>query len=288
MGSSAAGGLAGRFKRIANEAAELPVIRWLAKPIYRKLFRRPDLEGYVYYGRYESYSEALADAPPALPASYDVQAAGRMYVDRHQKIRVSDYPLVYWLQRQFDAGQRTVFDLGGHIGVSYYGFEKYMDYPADMRWVVHDTPSTVAAGRAWALRHDPSRRLSFADSPDAANGCDVLITSGALQYLDYTLPELLERLPDPPAHVLINQTPMHPETSYFTLQNISIANCPYRVMAVPEFISAMQALGYELQEQWESYERQLRVPFEPDCTVDCYRGFYLQKPGGASARQPWE
>lgn len=35
MASIAAGGISGNLKRIANEVAELPGIRWLAQPLYR-------------------------------------------------------------------------------------------------------------------------------------------------------------------------------------------------------------------------------------------------------------
>jgi putative methyltransferase (TIGR04325 family) len=184
---------------------------------------------------------------------------------------------VYWLGRLLAEGQRRVFDLGGHIGVSYYGFGNYLEFPDDLQWQVHDTPATMAAGREWARDHDPARRLGFADSPDAADGQDVLVASGVLQYLDYTLPELLGRLAAPPPHVLLNQTPMHPGKGYFTLQHIGIAICPYRVMAAPGFLADMQALGYRVVEHWEAYERHIRVPFEPQCSIDCYRGFYFRR-----------
>src|SRR3546814_13532249 len=66
---------------------------------------------------------------------------------------------------------------------------------------------------------------------------------------------------------------MHPDRSFFTRQNLSIAICPYRVMSVPEFTEGMQSLGYRVVDHWQSPERHLRVPFEPGCTVDRYHGF---------------
>lgn len=269
---------------MANECAELPGVRRLARPLYRRLFQRPYLNGFEYYGRYDSYAQALADAPSTLPASYDIAQAGDLYLGRHDRIRISDYPVVYWLSQLFASGSRSVFDLGGHIGVSYYGFARYLRYPPDMRWTVNDTDSTVAAGRAWASEHDQRGQLAFADSAAGSDGHDVLLSSGALQYLDYTLADLLRGLRAPPPHILVNLTPMHPQRGYFTLQHIGIAICPYRVMAVPEFVASMQALGYEVADAWESYERHLRVPFEPECSIDCYRGFYFRK--GAESSPP--
>lgn len=276
-----------RLGNIAMEASELPVLRMLSRPIRRKLFQRPYRDGNDYYGVYETFAAAHEAAQAlstrSLPATYDTDAAGRMYRAHLKSIRVSDYPLVYWLARLFAAGQRRLFDLGGHIGVSYYGFHHYLDYPSDLAWTVHDVPAVMAAGRKWASEHDPARKLAFAESADGADGHDILMSTGALQYLDYTLPELLQRLQAKPRHVLVNLTPMHPTRSFFTLQNLSIAICPYRVMSVPEFTSGMEALGYRMLDHWQSFERHLRVPFEPGCIVDSYHGFHFSLAAGGGA-----
>jgi hypothetical protein len=48
-------------------------------------------------------------------------------------------------------------------------------------------------------------------------------------------------------------------------------------MAVPDFLTEMQSLGYTAVEHWEAFERKIRVPFEPQCSIDCYRGFYFRR-----------
>lgn len=265
-----------KLVRIAIETAELPGLRWIARPLYRHMFSRPYHGGNAYYGAYASHAEALA-AAPALPTTYDQPSTTGMYMDRHNSIRVSDYPMLHWVSRLLSQGRHRIFDLGGHIGVTYYGFRRYITYPSTLEWRVHDVPAVVDAGRTWARQYDPDGLLHFADAPEAADSHDVLITSGALQYLDYTLPELLRRLDTPPPHVLVNLTPVHPARGYVTLQNMGKAVLPYRVMAKPQFVSEMQQLGYELVDQWQSKERHLRVPFEPDCTLDHYAGFYFQR-----------
>lgn len=265
-----------KLRRIAMESAELPGLRTLAKPLYRRMFSRPYRDGNAYFGVFDSRAQALA-AAPALPTTYDQPSSGGMYLDRHHTIRVSDYPVVHWLSRLLAEGRHRIFDLGGHIGVSYYGFRRYLTYPQTLQWCVHDVPAVVDAGRVWAEQYDPERLLRFADVPDAANGHDVLISSGALQYLDYTLPELLSRLESPPPHVLVNLTPIHPEHGYVTLQNIGKAVLPYRVMAKSELVDAMAELGYVVADQWQSQERHLKVPFEPNYNLDHYSGFYFRR-----------
>ena len=272
---TAAGDTRSKLRRIAIETGQLPGMRVLAKPIYRRLFQRPYQPEAAYYGVYDSYASALADVPPTLPASYDVEASGRMYRNQLDQIRVSDYPAVHWLSRLFAGGQRQVMDLGGHIGLSYYGFRRYLDYPPQLRWLVHDVAAVVVAGRDWAEKHDPEKRLAFTGNRHDADGCDVLYSSGALQYLDYTLTDLLGELQRPPPHVLINMVPMHPSRGYFTLQNIGFAICPYRVAAVPDFVASMQAIGYEVVDRWASFERNLQIPFATQCDIACYHGFYF-------------
>ncbi|MGO4221871.1 TIGR04325 family methyltransferase [Lysobacter sp. TAF61] len=265
-----------KLRRIAVESAELPVLRLIGKPLYWRTFSKPCIEGNSYFGAFQTREQALA-AAPSLPTSYDQPATGNLYLDRHERIRVSDYPVVHWLTRLLAQGRHRIFDLGGHIGVSYYGFRRFLTYPQSMEWRVHDVPAVVDAGRAWAQENDPDRMLDFADTPDAASGHDVLISSGALQYLEYTLPELLARLDEPPPHVLVNMTPMHPQRGFITLQNIGEAVLPYRVEAKPEFIASMEQLGYQLEDQWSSWERNLTVPFEPGCTLNYYSGFYFRR-----------
>jgi putative methyltransferase (TIGR04325 family) len=271
-------GLSGNLKRMVHDGAELPVLRLLAKPAYRLLFDRGTLPTNSYYGVYATHADALAQAPKALPTGYDLPRAASLYHERLDSILVGDYPVVFWLSQLFMSGQRTVFDLGGHIGISYYGFQSYLDYPADLRWRVCDLPALVSAGRAWASEHDAEDKLSFTEFRDDADGSDILLASGVLQYLEFTLPEMLRALREPPRHVLVNVTPLHPSRSFFTLQQIGLlSSCPYRVMAMTEFLADMDALGYTAIDQWESFERYMRIPFEGEHSIDRYCGFYFQR-----------
>ncbi len=264
---------------VALRAAELPGVQTIARPLYRQYFKRPYLQGNAYCGVYSSYSDAMSAAPATMPHTYDLQIAGRMYRSQLEQVRACDYPAMHWLSHALARGHRVIFDLGGHIGQAYYGFARYLDYPLEIRWRVHDVPAVTAAGRLWAQKHDPDGRLEFVDKPEDADGCGVLITTGALQYLEYSLYELLLRLAAPPEHVVVNLVPMHPEHGYFTLQNLGIAIFPYRVMCLPEFVEQMSALGYEAVDHWELPERNLRVPFEPDTSIGCYHGLYFHRSG---------
>ncbi len=272
----------GSMFRLARDMAELPGLNWLARPLYRLMFRRDILPRNSYCGVYESFQEACANAPKTRPVSFDLPEAGDLYRDKLDSIRDSDYPVIFWLERLLMSGQRRLFDLGGNIGVSYYGFQRYLAYPQGLRWLVHDVPAVIEAGRQWADQHDARGSLSFSGSRDDADGCDILFCSGVLQYLDFSLAEMLRGMREPPRHVLVNLTPLHPSRTFVTLQRVTlrgsgIANCPYTVSAVAPFVAAIEQLGYTMVDHWESYGRHLRVPFEPACLIDCYHGFYFRR-----------
>src|SRR5690606_3735612 len=59
-----------KLRHIANESAELPIFNLVGKPLYRRMFQRPFRDGHIYYGAYDTYAQAKAAAPAALPRTY--------------------------------------------------------------------------------------------------------------------------------------------------------------------------------------------------------------------------
>ena len=241
------------------------------------MFEQPYQQEAQYFGVYGSFDEARADAPESMPNGYDLDIAARLYRQQLEQIRVIDFPAMHWLTRVLPEQGGRVFDLGGHIGLAYYGFQRYLRFDAELAWDVHDVPAVMAAGREWARTHDVVRRLSFRDSPDAVDGADVLFTSGALQYLPYRLDELLGRLAEPPGHIIVNMLPLHPHHGFHTLQNIGFSICPYRIDSRARFLEALARLGYEVLDEWSSREYSIEIPIEPECGVDRFHGFCLRR-----------
>ena len=83
--------------------------------------------------------------------------------------------------------------------------------------------------------------------------------------LPMTLGQLFGGVKTKPAHVIVNLLPLHPEQTYFTVQNIGTAFCVYRVQSHIEFVSAMREIGYEeLVDVWENLEKRCDIPlFQP-------------------------
>lgn len=265
-----------RAHQMIDKIAELPIINSYLRQKFDDRFET-NLRSNLFRGVFNTFDEASLAAPSSRPLGYDNEAAASMYLDRTKTIYATDYPMMFWLQKLLGQGCRSIFDLGGHIGVSYYAYRQAMDYPGDLRWKVQDVPAVVAQGRNFATTHDTWQQLSFTDQFADASGHDVLIALGSLQYLPETLAERLQTLPVAPAHLVLNLTPLHANRSFFTVQGIGTAFCPYRITALPEFVRSLENIGYTLVDQWENPEKKCDVAFDPAHSLDKYHGFYFRR-----------
>jgi putative methyltransferase (TIGR04325 family) len=223
--------------------ASMPGLTQALAAQYEQRFARNTTEN-LFRGVYPSFEAAAASAPKSRPMGYDNPDAALMYRDLLHTIYPSDWPVLFWLQQCFAQGSSRVFELGGHIGISYYAYQAAMTYPQSLRWVVSDVPAVMDRGAAFAHHKDALGKLSFeADFAQAAEA-DVFMALGVLQYLPETLGQRLRSLRRLPAHVIVNLTPLHSDAApkdnagrppvssppldgtYFTLQSIGTAFCP--------------------------------------------------------------
>ncbi|MBV8157283.1 MAG: methyltransferase, TIGR04325 family [Dyella sp.] len=265
---------------IATHASGWPGVRQVLRANYERRFLAHDSTmRNLYRGVYATYAEAQASIPVRQVQGYDNAESAAFYRERTRRVFLNDYPMMWWLAKIFASGARDVFDLGGHIGIAYYAYQRFVDYPDGLRWRVMDVPAVMEAGQAWAVQHDTLGRLSFTSRGEDADGVDLFFAAGSLQYLDYTLDQLLSSLKQLPRHLLLNSVPIHMRDTYFTVQNTGVSCCPYRVTAEREFIDGLKALGYELRDRWENTDRRCDIPFYPGHSLDRYFGFYFSRAG---------
>jgi putative methyltransferase (TIGR04325 family) len=163
------------------------------------------------------------------------------------------------------ANRTQVLHIGGHIGIAFYAYQKFLPFPADVRWTVSDVPAVVRAGRALAHERAPSGHLHFTEEFSEAASADLLFTSGCLQFLPETLGERLAALPQWP-RLLVNLLPLHEAWAY----------CPYRIQHAATFFSELEALGYQVIDCWDNLEKQCWIAFEPEHSLDRYCGAVLR------------
>lgn len=251
----------------------------IQKHQYEKTFAK-NRGANLFRGVFTSFEEAERSAPKTLPLGYDNPESAAMYLERTRKTYPTDYPVLFWLNKLFADGVNSVFDVGGHIGVSYYAYRRYLAYPPHLRWVVHDVPAVMARGREFAQERDKERCLDFADTFDRISGFDVMTAQGSLQYLPESLAERLASVAVPPKHLVINLTPLHERLSFYTLQSVGTAFCPYRILSVAEFLRPLEQLGYQLIDSWDNPDKKCHIPFYPEHSLERYHGFLFSRVKG--------
>ena len=248
-----------------------------AERIFRSLQRRVLDRLYpvnAFRGVYGSFAEAAQKAPRTKPLGYNVANSTDWYLAKLSSVQQEDYPALFWLRTAFE-DSHSVFEIGGHIGVAYYGFAQVLTYPAELTWTICDVPTVAAAGVALA-RERGRNNVRFVTNPAQAEGADIALAAGALQYLDSpSLAETIASFRIRPVHVIINTTPVYDGPSFFTVQNIGSVYCPYHVFNRQEFVRSLVDIGYSLVATWQK-ERAFRIPRHPEKSFNHYTGFYFR------------
>lgn len=227
-----------------------------------------------FRGVYKTFASAQQAAPTTKPLGYDCANSLNWYDDKHNEVRQEDYPILFWLRTAFE-DSHSLFEIGGHVGVAYYGFANVLPYPLDLIWTICDVPTVAAAGEALA-RERARTNIRFVTAPTQVEGADIILAAGALQYVESpSLAETIAAFRIRPRHVLVNTTPVYDGPAFITLQNIGTVYCPYRAFNRAEFIASITAIGYVLVATWKK-EREFRVPGHPDKSFDHYSGFYFR------------
>ena len=220
-------------------------------------------------GTYASFAEAREAIPSFSVDGFHSPASANILEDlRH--IYSSDYPVMFWMGRILPRARR-IFDFGGHVGLSFYAYQQYLPYPAGLEWTICDVPEAVRVGRELASL-EQAEGLHFTTSFDHAEGTDLLLAAGSLQFIEEPLWLQLDGLRNKPAHLVINKVPLSDGASFVTLQNIGQAMCPYRIFNRDEFRNGLEDAGYEIVDEWTNPDLSCSVPHR---TVPAFSGMYL-------------
>jgi putative methyltransferase (TIGR04325 family) len=251
----------------------LPLVKQALAWRYRRYFATQENTN-LFYGVYPTFAAATADLPKTKPEGYDNEAPAAMYTERLNRVFLADYPLLFWL-RAILPDVRRLYDFGGHVGIAFYAYQNYLTYPPELRWEVYDVPAVREAGRKLAASRRATQ-IAFSNHPSEADGADVFLASGSLQYVEAPgIGAMLAAMKQKPKHVLVNKTPLHDTEAFVTLQNIGTAFCPYRIFKRSEFMREVQDQGYDLVDAWPS-SGSCPIPQHPAHSVAEYSGAYFR------------
>ena len=236
-------------------------------------FRRPYVT-LLYRGVYPTYAEAARHLPAQALHGFDHGAVVDYFEREQARWKYLDYPVAFWLREALQHEHKLV-DLGGGWGQTYYAYQDKLTYPASLQWKVCDLDQFTARGRQIATRRGASS-LSFCESLAQCGASGILLTGGALQYLEPDLSTLLDTLEDKPRHLLPHHIPMYDGEDYYTIQRMSHSYVVYKIMNRQAFIDRICARGYTLRDSWQ-IPRPVDVIFHPSRAVSAYAGFYFTR-----------
>lgn len=229
----------------------------------------------LFRGVFADFAEAARSAPATKPIGYDNPDAAAMYRDRVARVYPGDYPVLFWLSRCLpEIG--SIFDFGGHVGLSYYAYQRLLPLRRDLRWTVCDLPHVARAGEALARERGASG-LAFTTEVADGSGCDLFLANGSLQYLEPPLAALLATMAVPPRRLIVNLLPLCEGDGFVTLQNIGSAFCPYRIQNRQAFVAGVRSAGYELVDEWQNAEKSCRIPFDERRSLGFYTGMLFSR-----------
>jgi putative methyltransferase (TIGR04325 family) len=264
-------GLIDFSERAARNAWRIPLLgRVLAADYARAFAKMPPNR---FHGVHATFADAQAAIPAGHRVGYDHDLLAGMYRHRMDKACQSDYAVLFWLRGLLD-GETHLFDFGGHVGVSYYGWRAYLAYPPGMRWTVCDMPAIVREGEAMA-RERGAEGLAFTSELVDGRDATILLAAGSLQYVDTSLPELLAGMGALPRHILVNKMPLYDGETFVTVQSTGRAFHPYRISNRGEFVSGITELGYRVVDDWSNREQYCHIPFSRGRDIDAYSGYYF-------------
>lgn len=261
------------YQLLKNRVNKIPVVRALREFSYERRFSG---ECYGNFrGVFETFEEAIASAPKTKKVGYNQPDLAEEYKEDlgKSKIKNYDYPVLFWLKEIIEESS-IIFDFGGNIGIHYYLYSKYLNYPSNLKWIVCEVPEIKRVGEELAQQKGKTNLLFTSDFEDA-NNINIFFASGSIQYVESLSLSLL-KLNQKPRHLLINRLPLYEGKQFVTLQNGGMVYYPQYVFNRKDFIDSLCNLGYEIIDVWKDREDSCVIPLHPKNSVPFYSGLYFR------------
>lgn len=252
----------------------LPGVIDLRRIAFEKKFSTHTNVNY-FRGVFKTFKEAQLSSPRTKPVGYNNVDSARLYKERIDRVFSTDYPVLYWM-KHFQNSYQSVFDFGGHVGIHYYSYSKFLNYDSINSWTVCDVESVTEEGRLLATQKNASK-LKFVNHIEQADGFDLFLASGSLQYLEWELNDKLKKLNSPPQILILNMLPLHKTLKTITLQSIGTSFCPYYLRKETDFINDLEKIGYKLLDIWNNEEKKCNIAFESERSLSHYKGLIFTR-----------
>ncbi|MGA7383707.1 MAG: methyltransferase, TIGR04325 family [Methylocella sp.] len=235
-----------------------------------------------YHRVFDSLSEAIAAARPYAEGGFEHPDYAKLHMSLAEVPRPSDYAALFHMRGLILDGAK-IFDFGGSIGNLFYLYDRYLDLPSNCIWLIFELPAWVKLGGNVAANRGENR-IRFTRKWEDAAGAELLIASGSLHSFDTPLPQMVAGLPEKPSHILINRTPLIGGPTKATVQDGGICRVACVLYNRTEFVTAFEAIGYEVVDSWKAWELSLKIVGKPESSAVPYSGFFFRLKGQAPKR----
>lgn len=257
-----------------NRIESFPLLRPVLEYLYERRFSG-DAYG-TFRGVFPDFESARRSAPQNKRVGFSSEGWGQEFADRRSRIFSFDYPVLFWLAPLLRTPIK-LFDYGGHVGTHFYAYAHYAPYSQELRWQVCDLPEITRSGEKLAQEH-AATALSFTNRFEDAEGAEVLLAAGSLQYVESpAFAVSLSRLKTIPTHILVNKVPLHEGPGFVTLQNGGVSFVPMYVFNRQKFVHSVCTLGYEVVDDWTVPSHHGRIPFHPKESFGAHSGIYFRR-----------
>ncbi len=262
---------------LAGLVRQAAPVRAIRRERYRRCFESS--KGFAMHsGVFRTFEEAIAAAPSS--AGFNQARSASDFVDRLDRVFAYDYPVLFWLQRIFrESTSLRLLDIGGNIGVHYFAYGKYIDFPSQLKWRVAEVEEVAKSGRVRAQKMGDANlefTTSFEDLDTPAT--DIIHSAGALHYIGRPfLWDVIARAKSKPRDIILNKLPLYQGADFVSLQNIGAGFSPLHVWNRPTFIARFEQLGYQLVDDWSVPERHFEIFDDPIRSFGAFSGMYLRQ-----------
>ena len=138
----------------------------------------------AYRGVFEDFAQAQKSSPNHKSQTYSDESLEKNIENVHTtQIANTEYPFFFWLHTLLSKSQHyRVFDFGGGFGGHYFHYAAATH--TNPRWIICELPHKVEAANEALKKEMKGTNLSFTSDISASHTCNILVSSGALQYIE--------------------------------------------------------------------------------------------------------
>ena len=242
----------------------------------RNYYRFP--RAYIAYrGVFRDFKEAQESSPNRKSQTYSDEIVEKNTQSIFTtQITNMEYPFFFWLHTLLSKNQHyRVFDFGGGYGGHYFHYAAATH--TNPQWIVCELPHKVEVANEVLEEEIKGKNLFFTSDISASHQCNILVSSGAFQYIEDLLGMLKNLLGGGQEYVLLTRLPMQTtKPTFVSLQNVHNSFfTPYHIFNKAEFIQHFINLGYELVDMWDDPFDSITLPFHRDIDIH-FCGFYFR------------